>query len=637
MFLKGLEKTKLVEFLKLKKNFYKNNFQLENINYNYFMENFLTYKKYNNPKFNNYKIFLQNIKKSNLVESKSVKPYLFLNSSLSTKNNPVNFLFLNTFLIKNSKLKSQKWINKSVRRTFFKKTKFINTRNFKKTFKTKNPITNIPYSKTFFKKHKKRNMLNLNRISKNANILNNKFYIFVRRNIIRKKNKFFKKYKRLFLFKDNNFILKPVFYKNFSLNLFKSFNNSILIFNLYERKNFFNVNFYKKFNENLVKIDKLNNSLLFKEKLLLKTRTGKNFIFKNFSLFLFNKQNYSNTKYFKYKYQFKKILFSFLFPNQVRKNIMNRKRKIIISRFFSKFKRYSNKNFRFSLTFLKKNFKDFFCKNIINTSFFNNNIVGNLDFLNNNTTINDINYYKNSSNEIIYDNVYRTRGTDSSYKIKEVRISRIRFKPGYQVIWRNARLAVKESLNLKFRYQYSLTRYLTRFYRQTNSYSFTQSEMSLVNIVMYSKLLPDKTSFLNYLKNNLVYLNGKLAKNLNEVLVKSDFIQLIVSKWYYILYKWLLNWTTTRIKKFKRLVYRKGLASKHKLMKTRKQKSTHTPLWIHNVRYDLQDVKPYLEVDYFTLSVFVLYDPFFINYSSPNDMPDSRINIFKLYNWKYIN
>ena len=79
-------------------------------------------------------------------------------------------------------------------------------------------------------------------------------------------------------------------------------------------------------------------------------------------------------------------------------------------------------------------------------------------------------------------------------------------------------------------------------------------------------------------------------------------------------------------------MYRKGLASKYKLMKTRKQKSQYTPLWIHNIRYDISDVKPYLEVDYFTLSVFILYDPLFLSYITPNDFPDSRQNTYRLYN-----
>ena len=85
------------------------------------------------------------------------------------------------------------------------------------------------------------------------------------------------------------------------------------------------------------------------------------------------------------------------------------------------------------------------------------------------------------------------------------------------------------------------------------------------------------------------------------------------------------------------MVFRKGLASRYKVMKTRKQHSYYTPNWVYNNRYDISDIKPYLEVDYFSLSAAVLYDPYVLDYHQPNDSIDTRINIYRLYNWKYIN
>jgi hypothetical protein len=111
---------------------------------------------------------------------------------------------------------------------------------------------------------------------------------------------------------------------------------------------------------------------------------------------------------------------------------------------------------------------------------------------------------------------------------------------------------------------------------------------------------------------------------------------LLVSKWYYATYRWLTNWTLQRVKKYNRLIFRKGLSSKYKLMKQRKQRSFHTPRWIYLTRYDVSDIKPYLEVDYLTLSAIVIYNPFILEYNSPVETPDYRPNIYRLYNWKYI-
>ena len=71
-------------------------------------------------------------------------------------------------------------------------------------------------------------------------------------------------------------------------------------------------------------------------------------------------------------------------------------------------------------------------------------------------------------------------------------------------------------------------------------------------------------------------------------------------------------------------------------MKTKKQQSFYTPNWISTVRYDNLDIKPYLEVDFFTLSVFMLCDPYLQYYHQIDDMPDLRNSTYLLYNWKYI-
>jgi len=604
-------------------------FPLDRINFFKSLQNILLFKNFYFSNFkNNFKVFLKNFKIENLGTWNLNRPYLFLNSNVSIKYTTPGFKLIKNLLIKRNKIKFQKWPIRKLKNKISKKIKFYVSPNLSKNqpmfFRLNNDYSsNLLSRKSTYKSIVKLYLPTIKKLK-----FNNSFFK-LRKNSLRKitKKKLFKKFCKTFFLKNSKYIL------DFDFNNFKVTDPKLptlggLVVSYKENKlNLFYSNFLNYNSGDLGKCFQTN-------KLILKTKTQKNFIFKNTGLFLYTNSSFFSKKYFQYKYSFKKILFSFLFPNQIKKNLMNRKRRILISRFFSKFKKYSPKNFRFSLLLLKKNFKLFYTKNLLNTSFFGKSLL-NSDFISYSNS--NLNFYKNSSDEILYKDSYSLRGSDTSFKLKEVHISRIRFKPGYQRIWRNARTAVKESLGLKFRYQYTLTRYLTKFFRQTNTFSFSQSEMTLSRVVMYSRLLPDYTTFLNFFNNNLVYLNGNLSKNSNEVIVKSDFIQLIVSKWYYVVYRWLSNWTNLRIKKFKRLVYRKGLASKHKLMKTRKQRSSYTPLWIHNVRYDINDIKPYLEVDYFTLSAFVLYDPFFLNYSTPNDLPDSRLNIYKLYNWKYIN
>jgi len=212
----------------------------------------------------------------------------------------------------------------------------------------------------------------------------------------------------------------------------------------------------------------------------------------------------------------------------------------------------------------------------------------------------------------------------------------VRFKPGYQRLWRQARQALQASLHVNFQYQKRLTKYITRYYTQVNRYLFAASESSASNIILYSLLVPNYKTILSFQTKNFFYINGQVLHNVKQLVAPNDIIQIIVSLWYYIMFRWLHNWTLTRIKKFKRLVYRKGLASKYQLMKTKKRVSRYTPLWIFNTRYDNVDIKPYLEVDYLTLSVFLLHDPYLLVYYSPDNLPDMKLSIYRMYNWKYI-
>jgi hypothetical protein len=67
-------------------------------------------------------------------------------------------------------------------------------------------------------------------------------------------------------------------------------------------------------------------------------------------------------------------------------------------------------------------------------------------------------------------------------------------------------------------------------------------------------------------------------------------------------------------------------------MKQRKQRSNYTPKWIQNVVFDFSDIKSFLEVDFFTLSFFIIYDYNRITYYTPQDIKVIKFNLYRLYN-----
>ena len=299
-------------------------------------------------------------------------------------------------------------------------------------------------------------------------------------------------------------------------------------------------------------------------------------------------------------YKIRKKLNSFLEVNEYRQYIFNRRRVRILKK----------------LLFLN-NTNNFFVKNFTGQ--------GNWA----------LKYYKNSYNT--HGNLTGEWCSMGTYLgNSELKISRIRFKPGYQRLWRNFRLAFAESINYKYTYQKQLTRYISKFFRKLNQTYLSQNENRVDNVLIYSKLVSDLKSFEVFFDNKVIYLNNKLLSAKSLYLYKNDFIQLEISNWYYIFSRWILNTVIAREKKFKKLAFRKSSAGKYTVMKLRKDRSYYIPKWITYMNHDYQDTKPFLEVDFLTLSAFMVYDYNNITYYTPGDLRLIRYGVFRLYNWKYI-
>ena len=67
------------------------------------------------------------------------------------------------------------------------------------------------------------------------------------------------------------------------------------------------------------------------------------------------------------------------------------------------------------------------------------------------------------------------------------------------------------------------------------------TELRLIYILLYSKLIPDIPTAQLTLSHSLVYVNGAPVTNPNLYLIRSDFLQLIISTKHYILKRWLIN------------------------------------------------------------------------------------------------
>lgn len=223
----------------------------------------------------------------------------------------------------------------------------------------------------------------------------------------------------------------------------------------------------------------------------------------------------------------KKTMYTFSYKNEIQKFILKKYSRFNSFNFFNSFKtnHFLNYNVFFKSNYLNSHYDslDIFLNKTSNASY-----MINQKFKINNWTYleNQVQYSMNNENDL------------SNFNIK-----RIRFKPGYMNMWRDSRNVLKTALNLKFKYQYKLTNYLSKYKKFIKFKTFLFTEMRLFNILIKSRLLNDRALVSSFLDNNLVFLNGAPCSNRNMQIFCGDFVQLIVNLKYYILYRWFNNLT----------------------------------------------------------------------------------------------
>jgi len=345
------------------------------------------------------------------------------------------------------------------------------------------------------------------------------------------------------------------------------------------------------------------------------------FTLKNSPLYISYRFRLNLDKFVPFKSTLKKLIFSFLKANQIKRSLMLRRQKITYFRFFNRFNKKDMSN-----KFLTSNYNRVYKSGTFTTTGSTFDKSSRLKYHS---------YVKPFFSSLNRNTFLQKFPTNAGFN-REVFLPRVRFKPGYQRLWRQSRRTLAESLRVRYIYQQQFTKYIGSFGRRLNNYHFSRDEYFVSTIALHSRLISDYNTLVLLSNSSCVFVNGHTHTNLNHILFAGDVIQLLVSNWMYTYLKWVLLWTSNRVKKFRRLVYRKNLAGSYRVMKTRKQRSNYTPLWIYHTKYDISDIKPFLETDFFTMSSMLIYDHFMFDFHTPSWFIENRQTIYRLYNWKYI-
>lgn len=214
-----------------------------------------------------------------------------------------------------------------------------------------------------------------------------------------------------------------------------------------------------------------------------------------------------------------------------------------------------------------------------------------------------------------------------------LRIKRIRFKPGYSRIWRRARASLNYLLNTHFRYQYRFTRFLHQFRRSYHRQASQFLAVTLGRFLVDVRFVLDYRVSLEILQMDIVYVNGFISTNHLIPLVAGDLVQIVVSLKYYIAARWLVNWNRKERSRIVKLANFRRNKSQYDLSK---QRSYRLPDWIFNNGFKRRDIPKYVEVDYFTLSAFILYEPLCMSSFNPLAFLERRDSIYPMYNFYYM-
>jgi hypothetical protein len=200
-------------------------------------------------------------------------------------------------------------------------------------------------------------------------------------------------------------------------------------------------------------------------------------------------------------------------------------------------------------------------------------------------------------------------------------------------LWREARAVFKEILNLNFKYQHRLTKLLLKFNKIIKFKLFILTEMTLRNIVTRSRFFFDWNTSEFFINQGLFFVNGCSCYNYSTQLYVGDLVQMLVHAKYYILYKWLSSWNIRKKLKLKIKTKKKLNISNSDEDKT---KTKVFPTWVLFNRNLTDDSAKFLEIDFFTLSVFIIYEPLSWKDLNPYSAIWTRYSVANMYNWKYI-
>jgi len=227
------------------------------------------------------------------------------------------------------------------------------------------------------------------------------------------------------------------------------------------------------------------------------------------------------------------------------------------------------------------------------------------------------------SNKLIYN-------FDTETELDEDRQMDFKYKPHKFFLKNREMLAYHLNISTKNTKKFSkMIKNLIRRPTFTFLYKF---ELSLISILQRSNFFFNKIDTRFFIKAGCVFVNGFVIKDITYTLKSDDRINIIIDDCYFSYYKESLNNMNILITKYSNY----NFIINQKRLDSSKQPKTHEPSWLKNLLYFREDIPNFLEIDFLTLSILIIYNPTVFEFDIINL---KYINIFqqRLYNWRFVN
>lgn len=290
--------------------------------------------------------------------------------------------------------------------------------------------------------------------------------------------------------------------------------------------------------------------------------------------------------------------------------------------------------------FLKNNFfkKDnlFYLKNLVllkrKNVRFKSKLKWNITYVTNFFRYNK-NHYKNAFLDIGRHFTNLTKNNLTKKHNSKPQLSRIfnyNFKYKTKLLLSHNRKILLKLLNFKLKRQYRITKFISKFIKNKTNKSFNYFELTLNNVLISSKFALTLKQAFFLIKKACVYVNGvKKLDPLYKVKI-NDVIQIIFTIDYFNNYKFFFNLLTKMTYKYHNRFFKKPFFKKRFL------KKQNLNQWLIDLSMFRKGTPRFIEVDFLTLSIIVIYIPYNSHFITYNTNKIYNFYLNRLYNWKYL-